>query len=139
VSERGWDEEAKSVVESRSRLSAQKEKATHEEWLSGIWWASRESNTAPKGYEPAALTEHELEALGGSGEIRTHGTLRFAGFQDRCIQPLCHTSAGASEGVRTLVISLEGFCSAIEIRPQSRPDSDTNLRMVASPENPDHF
>ncbi|MFO0202003.1 MAG: hypothetical protein ACK528_02625, partial [Alphaproteobacteria bacterium] len=27
-----------------------KEKATHEEWLSGIWWASRESNTAPTDY-----------------------------------------------------------------------------------------
>lgn len=26
-------------------------------------WASRESNTAPTGYEPAALTRHELEAL----------------------------------------------------------------------------
>ena len=30
---------------------------------------------------------------GGSGEIRTHGRLQtVAGFQDRCIQPLCHTS-----------------------------------------------
>ena len=30
---------------------------------------------------------------GGSGEIRTHDALRHAGFQDRCIQPLCHASA----------------------------------------------
>ncbi|SOY88555.1 protein of unknown function [Cupriavidus taiwanensis] len=28
------------------------------------WWASRESNTAPTDYESAALTRHELEALG---------------------------------------------------------------------------
>ena len=30
--------------------------------------------------------------FGGSGEIRTHGTLRFVGFQDRRIKPLSHTS-----------------------------------------------
>ena len=27
-----------------------------------LWWASRESNTAPTDYESAALTKHELEA-----------------------------------------------------------------------------
>ena len=30
---------------------------------------------------------------GGGGEIRTLGALRHAGFQDRCIRPLCHPSA----------------------------------------------
>ena len=30
--------------------------------------------------------------LGGRGEIRTHEPRRTAGFQDRCIQPLCHSS-----------------------------------------------
>ena len=29
---------------------------------------------------------------GGGGGIRTHGALRHAGFQDRCIRPLCHPS-----------------------------------------------
>lgn len=29
---------------------------------------------------------------GGSGGIRTHGTLRYDGFQDRCLKPLSHTS-----------------------------------------------
>ncbi len=33
-------------------------------------------------------------SLGGSGEIRTHGPFRAAGFQDRCNRPLCHTSCG---------------------------------------------
>ena len=28
-----------------------------------VWWAPRESNTAPTDYESAALTKHELEAL----------------------------------------------------------------------------
>ena len=28
----------------------------------------------------------------GGGGIRTPGTLRYVGFQDRCIQPLCHPS-----------------------------------------------
>ncbi len=32
--------------------------------------------------------------FGGSGEIRTHEPFRVAGFQDRCIQPLCHASNG---------------------------------------------
>ena len=32
---------------------------------------------------------------GGSGEIRTHGPFRVAGFQDRCNRPLCHASSGA--------------------------------------------
>src|SRR5690606_3888970 len=30
--------------------------------------------------------------FGGGGEIRTHERLPFAGFQDRCNRPLCHTS-----------------------------------------------
>ena len=30
---------------------------------------------------------------GGSGEIRTHDGFPHAGFQDRCIQPLCHRPA----------------------------------------------
>ena len=29
---------------------------------------------------------------GGSGGIRTHGTFRFAGFQDQCLKPLGHAS-----------------------------------------------
>lgn len=29
---------------------------------------------------------------GGEGEIRTPEPLRAAGFQDRCIRPLCHLS-----------------------------------------------
>ena len=31
---------------------------------------------------------------GGQTEIRTQERSRVAGFQDRCIQPLCHLSAG---------------------------------------------
>jgi hypothetical protein len=32
--------------------------------------------------------------MSGEGEIRTPGTLRYAGFQDQCIRPLCHLSEG---------------------------------------------
>ncbi len=43
------------------------------------------NNGAPKG--PVVL--------GGEGGIRTHeGQLTLAGFQDQCIQPLCHLSQG---------------------------------------------
>ncbi len=34
-----------------------------------------------------------LDKNGGWAEIRTQEGLRPAGFQDRCIQPLCHPSA----------------------------------------------
>src|SRR3989344_7927913 len=30
--------------------------------------------------------------FGGGGEIRTHGALRHAAFQVRCVRPLCHPS-----------------------------------------------
>ena len=33
-------------------------------------------------------------ADGGEGGIRTPGTLRYNGFQDRRIRPLCHLSVG---------------------------------------------
>src|SRR5574340_1586391 len=37
------------------------------------------------------------------------------------IKPLCHhtTKTGAGEGNRTLVVSLEGFCSTIELHPRT--------------------
>ena len=38
--------------------------------------------------------EIEVNLLnGGQTEIRTQERSRVAGFQDRCIQPLCHLSA----------------------------------------------
>ncbi len=40
----------------------------------------------------AARKPHECYVSGGSGEIRTHGRLPVAGFQDRCNRPLCHAS-----------------------------------------------
>ena len=39
-----------------------------------------------------AMTYVVLAVNGGSGEIRTHDELPHAGFQDRCLQPLGHTS-----------------------------------------------
>ena len=39
---------------------------------------------------PLCWRTRPFESRGGG--IRTHETLRFAGFQDQCIQPLCHPS-----------------------------------------------
>ncbi len=39
----------------------------------------------------AALSELEVSICGGGG-IRTHGALRHAAFQVRCVRPLCHPS-----------------------------------------------
>ena len=35
---------------------------------------------------------HSVFIFGGSGEIRTHGELPHACFQDKCLKPLGHTS-----------------------------------------------
>ena len=39
--------------------------------------------------QPLALSPWSIS---GEGGIRTPGTLRYAGFQDQCIRPLCHLS-----------------------------------------------
>ena len=50
-----------------------------------------ESRTPPLCLE--SKKAHGYGLSGGEGGIRTHGTLiTFCGFQDRCIQPLCHLS-----------------------------------------------
>ena len=51
---------------------------------------------ASEGNDPARIMR-DCEPLrtsdkSGEGEIRTPGTLRYAGFQDRCNRPLCHPS-----------------------------------------------
>ena len=46
------------------------------------------------------------------------------------LSPLPSPCSGAGEGNRTLVISLEGFCSTIELHP---PDRFTNLTRVLCP------
>jgi hypothetical protein len=62
---------------------------------------------------------------GGGGEIRTHERLPFAGFQDRCNRPLCHTSstrlrqAPASAPVTTR--SLHRQCEIIAWRGAGMP------------------
>ena len=39
--------------------------------------------------------------------------------------------AGAGEGNRTLVVSLEGFCSTIELHPQGFMDSQQLLQLIS--------
>lgn len=39
----------------------------------------------------------------GGREIRTPGTLRYAGFQNRCNRPLCHPSGGTKQSVMTVL------------------------------------
>ena len=53
-----------------------------------------------QGSQAHAISQNKKEATrasfsftGGEGGIRTHeGLLTLAGFQDQCIQPLCHLS-----------------------------------------------
>ena len=53
--------------------------------------------------------------FGGERGIRTPGTSQYAGFQDRCIRPLCHLSIGCygwpvAVLVKTKVCYLFAFC-----------------------------
>src|SRR5690554_1240805 len=49
----------------------------------------------PENKNPSAVQRGIFKRLilSGEGGIRTPGTLRYVGFQDRCIRPLCHFSA----------------------------------------------
>ena len=52
------------------------------------------------------------EVNGGEGGIRTPGTLRYNGFQDRRIRPLCHLSVlepSATVGLANLSEIIEPF------------------------------
>ena len=68
--------------------------------------------------ESFAVDLADLRPTDGNGEIRTRGQLPMAEFQGRCLKSLDHISGGASEGSRTLVASLEGCCSTVELHPQ---------------------
>ena len=54
---------------------------------------SRTGALEPVGRMLAKLVS-TITVFGGGGEIRTHGPFTDAGFQDRCIRPLCHPSSG---------------------------------------------
>lgn len=43
---------------------------------------------------PSIIKKRRSVFISGGSGIRTHGTLRHSGFQDRCIRPLCHPSNG---------------------------------------------
>ena len=54
---------------------------------------------APSGFYEF-LTNSEIRS-GGEGGIRTPGTLRYAGFQDRYIRPLCHFTGSFPHSLNT--------------------------------------
>ena len=56
----------------------------------------------------SALTEREVSICGGSG-IRTHGTLRYIGFQDQRNRPLCHPSDTLSSFIFLLNLKVIGI------------------------------
>ena len=58
----------------------------------------------------AECQARQIVVLCGEGEIRTPDTLRYAGFRNRCIRPLCHLSIGEPSGspLRTAALQLFG-------------------------------
>lgn len=55
-----------------------------------------------------SIDYHRL-SYGGRGEIRTHDRLPDAGFQDRCIQPLCHSSASEITYITEVLRKMQVF------------------------------
>jgi hypothetical protein len=63
------------------------------------------------------------------------------GFGGRPLRPACQpkrlrAKAGAGEGNRTLVISLEGCCSTIELHPRQELTSGIRYQAVAPAQVP---
>ena len=56
--------------------------------------AYRSKLSSHKGIKKTSIKRWFLVFFGGERGIRTPGTLRYAGFQDQCIRPLCHLSSG---------------------------------------------
>ena len=57
--------------------------------LRAVFASSRRSNCV---FIPPSGLRIRFADYGGGGGIRTHGTLRLSGFQDRRNRPLCHPS-----------------------------------------------
>ena len=47
---------------------------------------------------------HSFTTYSGERGIRTPGTSQYAGFQDRCIRPLCHLSMGCWNPVDVVLL-----------------------------------
>ena len=58
----------------------------------GVWVCSKQKKIATE-VGCNKKMKFKLFQYGGQAEIRTQERSRVAGFQDRCIQPLCHLSA----------------------------------------------
>ena len=58
----------------------------------GVWVCSKQKKLQPR-WVAIKKMKFKLFQYGGQAEIRTQERSRVAGFQDRCIQPLCHLSA----------------------------------------------
>jgi hypothetical protein len=55
--------------------------------------------------------------------------MKIPDIRGSAIEAKRETEAGAGEGNRTLVVSLEGFCSTIELHPHFLPDQYQTDRM----------
>ena len=68
----------------------------------------------------AALAEAETDARASVSPCRVSSSLAEQACAVRRLAQVIE-KIGAGEGNRTLVISLEGFCSTIELHPRRRP------------------
>ncbi len=67
----------------------------------------------PRSSTPAP-PQVRITCKGGGSGIRTHGNLRYDGFQDRCLKPLGHPSRvrGSPSSSQTAVYHAQFFCQS---------------------------
>lgn len=71
------------------------------------------------GIEHYTIEYWNVKSQNGKGGIRTLGSVNYAGFQNRCIRPLCHLSLnlGISKLGRTGFEPVKASTNGFTIRP----------------------
>ncbi len=90
-----WGDSAKEVNDGWVQAKPLLDSTHYAEYMMG--WLSDKARPDRKTPDntrknPAILLSRDFSVSGGSVEIRTLEPFRVAGFQDRCLQPLGHTS-----------------------------------------------
>ena len=94
------------------------------------WWTGLDSNqrTFARADLQSAAFNHSATCPDGGTDVPCRGAPN--GRAGRCCQCGEGKEVGAGEGNRTLVVSLEGFCSTIELHPQRRRECHNRTRRV---------
>lgn len=80
------------------------------------WRKMRFARGSRTGSHPTGKRLDPPRGSGGGGGIRTHGTLRPSGFQDRRNRPLCHPSLSEGRHYPHFASQSRGFAAVLECK-----------------------